>query len=315
MTDEKTQAFLSTPNSAALGQVIDQYVAAATQDVEPANAEEIRKQLGTLLNNLELYESSATDAAAKRFAGRVQFARKITPDGGEKLSKALQSNYFNYNLQVYASRGILNRLMSEKRDENGPVTDFFMGANISGNQTTSTVVGIQLLPSNNTARFNLTLNGTIASSTAGTTSQATIYSQGNHTFLAKKEIVFDGKKFRTAPATISVNANVSTTGANTYVGGLFRNYANNVAMGRAEGMRGESQAHAAGRVQEQVLPRFNKEVDAEFAKASGDLNKQVTEPLKEMHVYPDAIVYRTTPQQLSVSSRLMPSDAARGGAS
>lgn len=312
LTDEKTKEFLSAPQFGALAQSVDHYVDAANREAQPANAEEVRKQLGTLVTNLELYESSASDAAAKAVRGSFGALRKLVPDGGERLSKALQVNYFNYNLQVYASDGILNRLIASRHDENGPVTDYFMGANIGGNQTTSTVVGLQLLPSNNSARFDVTLNGHIVSSTAGATSQATIYSQGNHTFVAKKEVVFDGKRFRTAPATIQVNASVATTGANTNVGFLFHNYANRVAMGRAEGMRGASEAHAAGRVQEQVLPRFNQEVDAEFAKANNELNANVAGPLKEMHLYPDAIVYRTTPQQLSVSSRLMQSDALGG---
>src|SRR5262249_46646038 len=100
LTDERTKEFLSAPQFGALGEAVNHYVDAANREAQPANAEVIRKQLGTLVTNLEAYEASGSDAAAKAVRGAFSALRKLAPDGGATLSKALQVNYFNYNLQV-----------------------------------------------------------------------------------------------------------------------------------------------------------------------------------------------------------------------
>src|SRR5262249_6001496 len=153
-------------------------------------------------------------------------------------------------------------------------SDFILGANVGGYQTTHTTVGIDLKPSKYDARWDVVLSGNIQSNTQGVTSQATVYTNGNHTFRAAKEVSFDGTNFKTAPGTIDVNATNQTVGVATqFTGRLFGGIADGIAMREAENRRGESQAIAASRVQDRVMPRFNKEVDDAFAKAGGDLQR------------------------------------------
>src|SRR5262249_10577376 len=144
-------------------------------------------------------------------------------------------------------------------------------ANVTGSQTTVTNVGIRLVPSSGTAQFDIVANGDISSNTVGVTDQAQIYTQGNHSFVAAKRIVFDGDRFWTTPARINVSAHNSTVDAQTNMG-LFSGIANGIAMRKAEEMRPQSEAIAASRVQDNVLPKFNAEVDKEFG-PSGTINQ------------------------------------------
>jgi hypothetical protein len=85
-------------------------------------------------------------------------------------------------------------------------------------------------------------------------------------------------------------------------------------MNRAEGMRGESEAIAASRVQDRVLPQFNAEVDKEFG-PHGTFNPKIGQrvaALHELQLYPDAKSWSTTETELRALSRLM-SDTELGG--
>src|SRR6185295_3765339 len=126
----------------------------------------------------------------------------------------------------------LNKLASDRRQENGQVRDQMLGANVYGNQTTMTTVTIDLVPSSSVAAFDIVANGQVSSNTVGVTDQAQIYTQGNHSFVAAKRILLNGERVSTQPARmVGISTNNTTTGANTNVGGLFAGFANNVAVG------------------------------------------------------------------------------------
>jgi hypothetical protein len=306
MSDTKQKDFLSRPPFVRYEESLDQYLAAAAWQPPEPNEAELRAQIKALLEAADNYGASrSSEDSAKARAAFVAIS-KLAADGGDRLSDALQKHIFNYNVRVVATEEFLNRLLSEARTEKGPVVDFVLGANVSGNQTTVTRVGIDLRPSGRTARFDLTLNGTIQSSTVGVTSEATVYTQGNHTFLARKEINFDGVRFVTAPATINVYPHNTTTGIATAMsGGLFGGIAQNIASQEVEKRRGAAEAIAADRVRTNVLPKFNSEVDKNFAEAGPKLEADVFSGLKATGLYPDAFVYTTSDNILKLNSRLM----------
>jgi hypothetical protein len=306
LADAKSRDFLAKPEFASYESAINGYLAALAAPAAATNSPELRKNLGALLSAIEDYEGvhSSANAAVARKA--FESVRETAPDGGERISAALRNNYFNYNLRVIASEGFLNKLAGESRDESGPVVDFILGANVTGSQFTHTNVTIDLVPSGRNAQFDITARGQVSSSTQGVTDQATVFTQGNHSFTAAKRITFDGEKFWTQPARIGISANNTTTGADANVP-LFHRMANNIAVRRAEGLRGESEAIAASRLQDRVLPQFNSEVDKQFgpnSKINVDFNDRMS-ALRELNLYPDAKSWSTTDSDLKVATRLM----------
>lgn len=305
LSDAVQKEFLSRPAFLHYEAALDQYLTAVAWQPPAPNEPELRTQLKALLDSADNYAASrATEDAVK---ARAAFAAitKVAADGGDRLSNVLQRYVFNYNVRIIASEEFLNRLLADARTENGRVVDNVLGANVSGNQTTSTRVGVDLLPSGRTARFDLTLNGNIVSNTVGVTSEASVYTQGNHQFLARKEINFDGVKFVTSPASITVNPHNTTTGINVNVGGLFSGIAQNIANQEVEARRGAAEAIAAQRIRENVLPKFNAEVDKNFAEAGGKLEADVFSGLKATGLYPDSYLYSTTDSTLKLNTRLM----------
>jgi len=146
----------------------------------------------------------------------------------------------------------------------------------------------------------------VNSNTQGVTSEATVATQGNHNFQARKEISFDGAHFRTLPGTINVNAHNTTTGLSTqYSGGLFGRMADRIASQEVENRRGMSEAIAGSRIRDRVLPQFDSEVDKAMVKAEADLQKDLFDHLRATGLYPDAMLFQTSSQYLLANTRLM----------
>jgi len=303
LADPKAREFLSRPQFASYEAAVDDYLAALAAPVVVANNPELRNGLKALLGALEDYESTHTAGSATAARKAFDAVRPHAADGGERLGVALRDNYLNYNLRVVANEAYLNKFVGQNRVESGPVRDFILGADVQGNQTTHTHVHLKLIPSGGTAQFDLIADGQVSTSTLGYTDQATVSTAGNHSFSAVKRITFNGEIFSTGPARIGVNAHNTTTGADTNMG-IFSGIGNRVAMNRAEGMRGESEAIAASRLRDRVVPQYNKEVDKEFH----DFNPEIAErlnALRELDLYPDAKTWSTTDSELKVATRLM----------
>jgi hypothetical protein len=303
--DASQKAFTNHGTFQSLSSTLDQYVA-AVRWTNPAEAtEKLRADLKSLSTALDTYASSGEKAGELRDS--FARARYDAPDNGDRLASTLQNHLFNYNLRVLVSEAFLNRLMSQNRVEQGPVNDFILGANVYGNQITNTAVDVDLKPSSNTVRFDLRLNGNINSNTQGVTPQATVYTIGNHTFNARKEINFDGQTFSTMPATIAVSPRNTTTGISTQMSGIpiIGRIAQRIATDQVEAKRGEAESIAAGRVQDNVLPRFNQDVDRSFAEQGDKLNREVFSGLRATKLFPDTYNYQSTDQLMTMNARVM----------
>lgn len=304
---EQQRQFIDRKSIAELEEALDAYSQIAGRPPRAPDMAELRNHFAAMVGALEEYELTKSRVAAANARKAAAQLREVALDGGQQIDDVLQDNYFNYNVRIAVSEAFLSRLAEDRRTERGQVRDYILGASVYGNQTTNVKVGVDLKPSNNGARFDITLTGTTHSNTQGVTSQATIYTQGQHHIRAAKEVTFDGERFHTKPARASVDANNYTTGARTKVSGfpLLGAIADSYAMGVARGKRAESEAIAAQRVKEQALPKFDNEVEQEFRKANDELENRVRKTLRENKLMPDAQSVRTTDSKLMLSARLM----------
>lgn len=313
LTDAAQKEFLSRPEFKALEQAIDAHLAALSLKSQGVDVAKTRAALAALVAALEDYEFSNSSVAAAQVRKAAAELSEVAPDGGAAIKKALADNYYNYNVRIVASEPFLNRLLSDSRTEQGRVSDFVLGASVGGWQTTSTTVSVDLKPAADRVRFDLVLSGTVQSSTAGSTDQATIYTSGYHTFRSTKEVVFDGSKFTTGPASTAVNANNTTTGASTrFSGGLLGPMAQRIAMREAAARRPQAEAITRGRVAGNVTPKFDEEVNKSFARATEQINGELMQGLKNSGIYPEQIAYASSDTEFRMSSRLMGSERLGG---
>lgn len=313
LTDESQKAFLNRDAFTALANAAGAYASAVAAPVAENPGAQLRPLFGELLTAATQWQATGESAAAAKVREVFRQIRDVAPDGGDLVSAALQKHVFNFNLRIVASEEFLSRLLSDARTESSQVRDYVLGASVGGNQTTTTTLGVDVKPDNSALRFNLVLNGVVRSNTAGATSQATIYTSGYHTFNSVKGVRFNGETFETFPATISVAANNTTTGATTsYSGGLFGNMAERIAMREAAARRPQSEAIARQRVSDRVLPRFNSEVDSSFTNAGTKLEDELWARLRGVGLEPDAKQFQSTETEAIISTRLM-ADGELGG--
>lgn len=303
--DETQKKFTHRNSFDVLADAVSRYLAVTPWVDAGEGSKNLRNEFKALVESLDSYVTGGVKASDVRHAfARVRY---VAPDGGDRLASTLQERLFNYNLRILATEDFLNRLISSTRCETGLVRDCILGAAVSGCQMTNTTVSVDLKPSNTTARFNLQLNGTVQSNTVGVTPQANVWTSGYHRFVASKEINYDGNRFTTAPATISVSPHNTTTGVSTKFSWvpILGRIANNIASNEVEKKRGEAEAIAASRVQDAVLPRYNSEVNASFASSADRLEKEFFAGLRGANIYPDTYTYQTSDKVLAMNARLM----------
>ncbi|MEX1230249.1 MAG: hypothetical protein WEB58_08420 [Planctomycetaceae bacterium] len=314
LTDPAQQAFLAQPIFGELGHALSDYLAAVPSS-SPESDEQFRTQLAELVAALEDYEQTSSNQSAETVRNLYAQIKATSPDGGAGLTEALRETYFNYNLKVIASEKFLQHVIAEDREEHGDVIDCILGAYVTGEQTTVSEVGIDLLPGTEGIRFEITVNGTVNSNTSGDKQQATIYTEGTHYFEARKEILFKNEEFFSYPATIGVDANNNNFDADTPLSGLpiLRGIGRSFALSRAEALRPEAEAIAASRVEDRVLPQFNEEVDKQFGQATVDLQRDVYQKLRDKNLEASAARYLSTDTHLWVNQRLMSPGELGGG--
>lgn len=314
LESEAQKNFLSNQAFLNLHNAIVEYRKINAIEPDAQNREPLRTQLAALVESLEAYEASGSSADAKAANEAFAAVQKFSPDGGNLIAEAMRAHYYNYNLTIVAGETFLNKIISDHRTESGAVRDQVLGANVYGNQQTTTEVGVDVRPNDSGVTFDLVLTGWTFSNTAGVTSQATIYTHGNHSFRATKEINFDGERFSTSPSLVGVNANNQTVGASTNFDGvpLFGSIAKSVARREANKRRSQSEAIARSKISAQVGPQFDEEADEKFASASDDLQNKFYDGLRETGLYPSARRFRSSESFIRADTRTMQSGELGG---
>jgi|HubBroStandDraft_4_1064222.scaffolds.fasta_scaffold25997_2 hypothetical protein len=299
--------FLARPAFRHLAQALSKLRHAEEMKPGAGDEQALRTDLTNLESAIEAYEENGTSEDSKKVIDTLAAAEKTAIDEGDRLDAGVRPHYMNYNLSAVASDAMLTRLLGETSQTTGPVTDFILGANVSGTQWTNTTVSVRLEPSSHAAKVELVLDGTVQSSTVGVTSQANIYTSGYHRFGATKEIRFDGENITTGPAVMTyVQPSNTTTGASTAMSGfpIFGGIADSIAVREAEKRRGESEAIAAERVQSRVLPEVDARVDQLIQDSNSRLHRELHKRLKEAGVYPSAIHASTNQSFLRLSAEI-----------
>lgn len=203
------------------------------------------------------------------------------------------------NLHISVSEEFLNRLVARDDVQPGPVRDTVLGADVTGQQTTTSRLVLDLRPSLDRAHAAFVLTGDVQMQVTGTTPQARVDTAGQHHFVAMKDVFFDGRLLATKHATVFVQARNQTIGAMTPLSGsLFGGLAERIAYQTAERMRPESEAIARDRLAEKVYPIFDGEIDKQLSSANKLLEQQLRKRLELAQLAPSSQFVSTTDTRL-----------------
>lgn len=192
-----------------------------------------------------------------------------------------------FQVYVVLQEKFINRFVAQTKKEPGPVRDFILGAEVYGEQETTSHAWLNLLPSADSARGQFVLEGSGQVRSTGFTSQAAVSTQGVQEFRGVKDVLFDGLKLATRAAVIQAKAHNTPVSAQTAYSNrpLIGPIAERIAMGVAQRQQAQVDIIARDRVAERVFESFNREVDKELANANGEL-KQLQEKLEDLTLMP-----------------------------
>ncbi len=202
-------------------------------------------------------------------------------------------------LVVEIGEGFANRLLRTRRVENAPIQDIILDAAVQGWRQTTTNVSVDFVPSTDGARFDVQATGTNQSDTLGATDRATVRTLGNQSFSVNKPVLFNGRKFLVQRARGAVNPSNQTVGAWTRYDDvpILGRIANRTAYRKANERRPVTERISADRLAQQLIPRFNKEVNDQLTKANGQLESQ-RKTLTEKGLWPTRSSLSSTSQRL-----------------
>lgn len=217
----------------------------------------------------------------------------------------------NFALEI--TEEFANRLIARCGTHAGPVRDFILGADVYGDQITSTQTWLDIRPSEGAARMELVVTGEVESRTVGVTPQAQVQSLGQHQFELRKEIEFEGTLLRTRSPSATVFPRQVNVAAVTPATGmpLIGLIANNIALQAANARNPQAAAITAERITSRSAPQFNDRVDAELARLNRLLAEQVFPQLQRWDLMPAAQSLATTETSLQWCLTL-PSPAGSG---
>lgn len=311
---EAQKEFLSRPSLARLTTVVSAVSEAvkAPKDADPRA--KVRELAGQFLTSLDEYEATGSTTAAAQARMAYQALKDFSPDRGSHLAELMRAYYFNFNMRVVVSEGLMQRVMSDNRNESSWVNQCVMGARVNGSQFTNTSINVDLRPSMDRALITMTVDGTVQANTTGTTDQATVFASGYHRFHAEKGVLFDGRSFSSTQATVGVNANTQIYSAQSNLSRipLLGRIADGIALGVAQDKSGEANQYTSNQIRNEVGPRLDNEAQSKFDKTNLELETRVWGPLREQGMYPDAMHWCSTDSEIQIRTRLMDVDELGG---
>jgi hypothetical protein len=304
--------FLGRQSFLELATAIDGVVIASAWAPPENYQARVREESQKLLTALEAYEIDANRAAANEAEQAYQALNEIAADGGAGITAAMRRHYFNYNVRIIASEGLMNRFAGDTKREQSPISEAVSGAWVSGTSYTTTNVGIDLKPGTDAALFDVVVRGNVQSSTVASASQqgvnANIWGGSTGSFEGRRPVTFDGKSFQLGATSVAVNASTYASSAQTDAFFLIRGIANSMALGQAQSRRGQSDAYARQKIRDQVTQEMGSQSTSKFENANVELEAKLYGPLRELGWHPDQIQLSSTETALAAQARLMNPD-------
>lgn len=283
-------------------------VLAASAMPEGLTYSDTLRALGTeLVAATEQYQteiSSSSSAAIRRIVSQWNL---VAMDGGAGLAAVVNSQYFNYNVRITVSEGLMQRIANERRREGERIDQQQNCMTITGRQCTTTDVTVDFRPCDTTARFTVILNGRVSTRATADVACISIYSNGCHCFHAEKDVCFDGFDFCMSPARVGARANNQMVGASSTVSRvpLIGRCVDNAALNAAEGKKEETDAQVASQIRREVASQFNRELHRQFHDAPYRIEDEFYGPLREQGIMPETISLSSTDDAMLARARVM----------
>lgn len=261
---------------------------------------------GRLLADLERFESTTQASDARRLANDYLQTTWLTSSTGG-LADRLEANYRNANIRLVLTEKLLNRVMPGLSTSTDAVRDQILGIPTRGVSTTSTKVGVKLVPDKERLRIALEANGQVLANTQSTSGPATLRTHSDSFYYARKVVSLDLRGIHTEPAEAEcLGTQTRLRGVETSFDGvpLVGALMENVVRSRHAEKEDEVRSELRRKVESQARRKMDSETEIRLEKVNRALEDRIVRPLEQLSLDPQVISAETTDQRLTMRVRL-----------
>jgi hypothetical protein len=188
-----------------------------------------------------------------------------------------------------------------------PVRDQILGHPTRGTSTTSTTVNVKLVPDGQRLRVELEASGQVLANTRSTSGPATLHTQSNSMYLARKLVDLDLRGIRTWPAESEcIGTRTQLRAVNTDYDGipLVGAMVENFARSRHADQESEVRSEVRRRVESQARRKMDTVTEERLERVNRLLQERVISPLDRLSLDPQVISAETSEQRLTMRLRV-----------
>lgn len=223
-----------------------------------------------------------------------------------EFAKAVGVHYLAPNVRVAVHREFVEKVLPESTVNSGPMEDYVLGRKVRGTRTVEQSTGVRFVPDPDELRFELLVNGEIASRTVTEAGPVAIHSRAAAVFTVRKPVTVSprGLVFGPALGTASTQSQLATIqtsfDAVPLMGPLVRSF--------ARSQHDEAQPEATREVNTKIVTRACREVDRQseptFSAMAERIRDRIWTPLVSLGLEPAAVALETTPTLATARLRL-----------
>ncbi len=221
-------------------------------------------------------------------------------------SRAVPAHLVVVRFPVESLAGLIDREI----DFTTPVKDLILGTPVSG---VARLVGhprVELSPSNDEARFNVIVSGTVYSRTIGHAEQVNVHGHSITRFTATKEVVYEpGVGFRSQPPRVVANTQCYTDNIAPTRGGIVGRIIHRRASEQIAAQDAQVTAIARERATRRIATAFENRLNDRIAQLNQSIDFQVQLASLRARDGARRLTARTTPQFLELSDAVEPGSA------
>jgi hypothetical protein len=259
-----------------------------------------------LLADLEHFEATNQPSDARRVADDYIESISLVHNGAD-LAQRLESNYRNANVRLALTEKLLKRLLPGASMSTDPVRDQILGHPTRGTSTTSTTVDVKLVPDGQRLRVELEASGQVLANTRSTSGPATLHTQSNSMYLARKLVDLDLRGIRTWPAESEcIDTRTQLRAVNTDYDGipLVGAMVENFVRSRHADQESEVRSEVRRRVESQARRKMDALTEERLERVNRILQERVLRPLDRLALDPQVISAETSEQRLTMRLRV-----------
>ncbi len=259
-----------------------------------------------LLVDLERFEATNQPSDARRVADDYIESISLVLNGAD-LAQRLETNYRNANVRFALSEKLLKRLLPGASLTTDPVRDEILGHPTRGTSMTSTTVDVKLVPDGQRLRVELEASGQVLANTRSTSGPATLHTQSNSMYLARKLVDLDLRGIRTWPAESEcIDTRTQLRSVSTDYDGVPLVGAMVESFARSRHADQESQVRSVvrSRVESQARHKMDTVTEERLERVNQLLQNRILKPLDRMSLDPQVISAETSEQRLTMRMRV-----------